>query len=65
MNVPAAVFGWGVSGWPKEDFPFIPCILMLPRSGKGPAVYESQEIFSKLFYIDAYTGEVLPEEKMR
>lgn len=59
-------FGSGISRFPKKDYPFYVMHFNVTQEiEKSAGVYESREIFSKLFYIDAYTEEVYSQEAVQ
>ncbi len=59
-------FGGGVTKFPGQDFPFYGMYFNVTQEvEKSSGVYESQEVKSWIFYIDAYTGEVYSQEAFR
>lgn len=55
-------FGTSVQRWPEKDYPFYVLRFDVTQDvEKEPGFYLAKEIFAGLFYIDAYTAKVYPE----
>ncbi len=58
-------FGMGVSSWPEEENPFYVIKVSADKEyEKAPKVYEAKQVFSKFFYVDAYSGKVVSQEEV-
>lgn len=58
-------FGMGVSSWPEEENPFYVIEISVDKEyEKAPKVYEAKQVFSKYFYVDAYSGKVVSQEEV-
>ncbi len=56
-------FGTSVVRWPEKNFPFYVLRFDVTEDvEKTPGIYLAKEIYAGLFYIDAYTAEVYPQE---
>lgn len=56
-------FGTSVQRWPEKDYPFYILRFDVTQDvEKEPGIYLAKEIYAGLFYIDAYTAKVYPED---
>lgn len=59
-------FGTSVERWPARDYPFYILRFDVTQDvEKEPGFFLAKEIYGKLFYIDAYTAKVYPEDIAR
>jgi hypothetical protein len=56
-------FGTSVERWPEKDYPFYILRFDVTQDVEiEPGIYLAKEIYAGLFYIDAYTAKVYPED---
>lgn len=61
---PGYNFGTEINKLPDPEFPFYLLKFSVTKDvERQPWIYVSKDIFSKLYYIDAYTGKICPEKE--